>query len=77
MNLVSNAAEAIADAGEVTITTGNCRLDEPVPGHFEILPGDYVTLTVHDSGQGISSADVGKIFEPFYTKKVMGRSGTD
>lgn len=75
-NLISNAAEAIADAGEVTITTSNCYLDKPVFDHAEIRPGGYVTLTIRDSGQGISPADSGRIFEPFYTKKVMGRSGT-
>jgi CheY-like chemotaxis protein len=38
--------------------------------------GDYVVVTVSDNGRGISAADIKKIFEPFYTKKVMGRSGT-
>jgi len=38
--------------------------------------GDYVVLTVADSGVGISPQDMKQIFEPFYTKKVMGRSGT-
>ena len=38
--------------------------------------GDYVVLTVSDNGRGISASDIKKIFEPFYTKKVMGRSGT-
>jgi CheY-like chemotaxis protein len=38
--------------------------------------GEYAVLTVSDTGSGISPADLGRIFEPFYTKKVMGRSGT-
>jgi len=76
MNLVSNAAEAIADQGEVTIRTENCYLDEPVGGYDELKEGDYVVLKVSDTGSGISSQDIGKIFEPFYTKKSMGRSGT-
>lgn len=76
MNLVSNAAESIADTGEVTVATGNCYLNQPISGYVEVRRGDYVTLTVRDSGQGISPSDIGRIFEPFYTKKVMGRSGT-
>ena len=76
MNLTSNAAEAIADRGEVTVRTENRYLDQPVRGYDEIREGDYVVLTVSDDGRGISAKDIGKIFEPFYTKKVMGRSGT-
>ena len=76
MNLVSNAAEAISDQGEVTIRTENRYLDQPIRGYDDMQEGDYVVLTVSDSGRGISAQDLGKIFEPFYTKKVMGRSGT-
>ena len=76
MNLVSNAAEAISDQGEVTIRTENRYIDRPVRGYDHMQEGDYVVLTVSDSGNGISAQDLGKIFEPFYTKKVMGRSGT-
>ena len=76
MNLLSNAAEATPDAGTVTITTSNEYLDLPVRGYEEVLEGDYVVLSVVDSGIGISERDLAKIFEPFYTKKVMGRSGT-
>jgi len=76
MNLVSNAAEAILGEGEVVIHTENRYLDQPVRGYDDMQEGDYVVLTVSDNGQGISPQDIGKIFEPFYTKKVMGRSGT-
>jgi signal transduction histidine kinase len=76
MNLVSNAAEAISGQGEVTIKTENCYLDRPVHGYDEMQEGDYVVLKVSDTGTGISGNDIKKIFEPFYTKKVMGRSGT-
>jgi two-component system, cell cycle sensor histidine kinase and response regulator CckA len=76
MNLVSNAAEAISGPGEVTIRTENSYLDRPVRGYDDIAEGDYVVLTVSDNGKGIPAQDIGKIFEPFYTKKVMGRSGT-
>ncbi len=76
MNLISNAAEAISDRGGVTIGTENRYLDKPVRGYDDMKEGDYVLLTVQDTGRGISAEDLGKIFEPFYTKKVMGRSGT-
>jgi signal transduction histidine kinase/CheY-like chemotaxis protein len=76
MNLLSNAAEAITDHGEVTILTENRYLDRPMTGYDHIQEGDYVVLRVSDNGKGIRGGDMGKIFEPFYTKKVMGRSGT-
>lgn len=76
MNLVSNAAEAISGEGEVTIAVKNQYMDRPVTGYDEIHEGDYVVLTVTDTGKGIAADDIGKIFEPFYTKKKMGMSGT-
>jgi len=76
MNLVSNAAESISDRGEITIKTANRYLDKPIHGYDRMQEGDYALLIVSDTGIGISANDLGKIFEPFYTKKVMGRSGT-
>jgi len=76
MNLVSNASEAIEDSGNVNISTMNRYLDRPLRGYDDINIGEYVVLAVSDDGLGISSDDLERIFEPFYTKKVMGRSGT-
>ena len=76
MNLVSNASEAIEGLGEVVITTQNRYLDRPLKGYDDLNTGEYVVLTVADNGPGISPEDMQRIFEPFYTKKVMGRSGT-
>ncbi|MGZ3594132.1 MAG: PAS domain S-box protein [Syntrophales bacterium] len=76
MNLVSNASEAISDHGEVRIRTEIRYLDKPVRGYDEVEEGDYALLKVSDNGMGIPARDIEKIFEPFYTKKVMGRSGT-
>ncbi|GAI78062.1 unnamed protein product, partial [marine sediment metagenome] len=76
MTLVSNAAEAMPDGGGIFISTENRYIDRPVRGYDDVKEGDYVTLTVSDTGEGISSEDIERIFEPFYTKKKMGRSGT-
>jgi PAS domain S-box-containing protein len=76
MNLVANAAEAIAGDGEVMIQTTNSYFDQTISGYENMKEGDYVLLKITDSGKGISPTDIGKIFEPFYTTKVMGRSGT-
>ncbi|NLN60772.1 MAG: PAS domain S-box protein [Deltaproteobacteria bacterium] len=76
MNLMSNAVEAMPEGGRVVVRTANRYLDTPLNGYDQIEEGDYVVLAVSDNGKGISKADIGKSFEPFYTKKVMGRSGT-
>ncbi|MGD9212860.1 MAG: response regulator [Desulfobacteraceae bacterium] len=76
MNMVSNAAEAMPTGGKLTIKTENRSIDQPVNGYEKIEAGDYAVLIVSDTGIGISSEDLKKIFEPFFTKKVMGRSGT-
>lgn len=76
MNLVSNAAEAMPDGGKVLISTENCAVEEPVLGYEEIPEGSYALLRVTDSGTGIPAEDLRRIFEPFYSKKKMGRSGT-
>ena len=76
MNLVSNAAEAMKEDGIITLSTENRYIDRPIHGYEQVEEGDYVTLTVSDAGVGISAEDLERIFEPFYTKKVLGRSGT-
>jgi len=76
MNLVSNAAEAMSDGGKIFISTQNRYIDRPLGGHDDVKEGDYVTLIVTDTGTGISTKDIERIFDPFYTKKIMGRSGT-
>ena len=76
MNLITNASEAIEGSGVVTISTQNRYLDEPLKGYEDVRTGEYVMLTISDDGSGISPGDLERVFEPFYTKKVMGRSGT-
>lgn len=77
MNLVGNAAEAIQGNGRVQIETTCETLDRGmVLNHQTLKAGDYVTLCVSDDGPGINDNDLDHIFEPFYSKKVMGFSGT-
>ncbi len=76
MNLVTNGVEAITGSGFIEIATTNRYVDRPLRGYDDIAPGDYVVMSVADNGAGISPEDIDRIFEPFYTKKVMGRSGT-
>ncbi len=76
MNLTSNAAEAMPEGGKISISTENRYIDRPIGGYDNVKEGDYVVLIISDTGTGISPDDMEKIFEPFYTKKKMGRSGT-
>jgi two-component system, cell cycle sensor histidine kinase and response regulator CckA len=76
MNLIANAAEAQPAGGRIEITTESRFLDYPIRGYNTVNEGEYIFLRVKDSGEGISAEDLNHIFEPFYTKKKMGRSGT-
>ncbi|MGV8074716.1 MAG: response regulator [Syntrophobacteraceae bacterium] len=76
MNLVHNAAEAISGPGKVIVSTKSQYVEKPIKGYDEVKEGNYAVLTVSDTGEGIAPNDIERIFEPFYTKKVMGRSGT-
>jgi len=76
MNLCSNAAEAMPEGGAVVIKAENRYVDRPLRGYDTVAEGDYVVLSVSDTGIGIAEEDQDRIFEPFFTKKTMGRSGT-
>ena len=76
MNLVRNAIEAMPDGGQVTVSTANRSISEERAGYETIEAGQYVALSVSDTGTGIAPEDLEHIFEPFYTKKKMGKSGT-
>ena len=76
MNLVTNALEAMPNGGALTISTENRYVDRTLKDYDDVEEGEYILLKVSDTGQGLSEEDKEKIFEPFYTKKSMGRSGT-
>jgi two-component system cell cycle sensor histidine kinase/response regulator CckA len=76
MNLLGNAMEALKDKGSIVISTENIHLEKPFLAYETIAEGNYIKITISDDGAGISQNDLERIFEPFYSKKVMGRSGT-
>ena len=77
MNLVINAAEAVGDAGTITVRTAAVQLDETgirrMHRGSQVSAGPHVCLEVADSGGGIDPASMGKIFDPFFSTKFAGR----
>lgn len=76
MNLIYNAADAQPNGGIINVITKNIDVENIIKGYENITPGQYVFVQIKDFGSGIDALDMKKIFEPFYTKKVMGRTGT-
>lgn len=76
MNLYTNAFEAMPEGGILTIGTQNCFLATEKAGYEAIPAGEYSVLRLKDTGVGFSDMEIGHLFEPFYTTKVMGKSGT-
>jgi len=72
MNLVINAAESFGERGKGTVIITTSR-EEVGPGHPEINPGNYVVLTVSDTGSGMTPEVRARIFDPFFTTKFTGR----
>jgi two-component system cell cycle sensor histidine kinase/response regulator CckA len=74
VNLCANARDAIADSGKVTIETGVAVLDGSFcETHESCVPGEYVRLSVSDTGCGMSTEVLEHLFEPFFTTKEPGK----
>lgn len=73
-NLLRNASEAIEAPGRVSIRTARVEVLEPFMGYETIEPGDYAMISVTDTGRGISQQELGRVFEPFFTKKRVGET---
>jgi two-component system cell cycle sensor histidine kinase/response regulator CckA len=73
-NLVANARDAIDKGGSIVVETGSKVLSpEDVENRADLVPGNYVTLSVSDTGCGMDEATTAHMFEPFFTTKAPGK----
>jgi nitrogen-specific signal transduction histidine kinase len=73
LNLFVNARQAMPGGGNLQLRTENCVLYDNMPRPPELRPGNYVKISITDSGTGMDEATKARIFEPFFTTKEMGR----
>ena len=74
MNLGANASDAMPEGGWLTVRTANAILDQSFRSRWpEAVPGEYVRLTVSDTGQGMDQDILDHIYDPFFTNKEVGK----
>jgi signal transduction histidine kinase len=74
LNIAINARDAMDGQGRLTISASNCRVDaQQASGDSEIAPGEYVVLSISDTGQGIEKDVLDRVFEPFFSTKPVGQ----
>jgi len=73
LNLCINARDAMPEGGRLTIETGNRWLDERTARERDLMPGQYISLCVSDTGTGMPKSVIDRAFDPFYTTKPIGQ----
>lgn len=74
LNLVINARDAMPSGGKITLETSNAWIDQLyAENHPDVTPGQYVLLSVSDTGSGMSAEHLARVFEPFFTTKGVGK----
>lgn len=74
-NLVVNARDAMPEGGSLELRTGRRTLDVAAAEAANVAPGDYVTLDIADTGQGMDAESTGRVFDPFFSTKTRADGG--
>ena len=73
LNLCINARDAMPDGGRITIETANKWLDDRAARERDVPPGQYLSLSVTDTGSGMTPDVIARAFDPFFTTKPLGQ----
>jgi signal transduction histidine kinase len=74
LNLAVNARDAMPEGGRLTLETANAHIDEAYAANYaEVTPGQYVSISISDTGTGMDEETLNRAFEPFYPTKPVGK----